>query len=164
MWRGYGRSCRPLLGIWGVSEMGLVSDFLASYRAADYKRESRALAAYDRWSRQFIQSNGWTVIPADKKPRGIAATVDNAMRSRVERYQIFTSPAESMVAYIGDRAPNGMGIDRQMGRTYPLTVWTGEVIGYATLGTPYYIRGTKVHRVYAWIHDAAGNEHEYTGQ
>lgn len=147
--------------------MSLATDFLATYGAAEYRKETRAIAAYDKWAEQFRQSNGWTVIPADRKPRGIAATVDNAMRSRVERYRIFTNPPESLVAYIGDRAPNGMGIDREFGRTYPLTVWTGESIGYATLATSWRVNsayGSTMHQIYAWIRGADRIEREYTGR
>ncbi len=147
--------------------MALATDFTATYGATDYKRECRALAAYDKWAEQFRQPDGWTVIPASAKPRGIAETVDNAMRSRVERYGIFTNPPECFGAYIGDAAPNGMGVERQMGRTYPLTVWTGERIGYATLATSWRVRsftGSHMFQIYAWITGVDGIEREYTGR
>lgn len=147
--------------------MSTASDFLAAYSVAEHKRESRAIAAYDLWSQQFIKPNGWIVIPAGERPRGIAASVDNAMRSRVERYRIFTAPPESLVAYIGDNPPNGCGLDKEYGRTYRLTVWTGESIGYATLARSWPVNsycGTRMYQIYAWIHGADGVEREYTGR
>lgn len=142
--------------------MTIAEQFLAEYSAEQYKQECRAIAAYSKWAEQYHQRNGWAVIPAGKKPRGIAGTVDNAMRSRVERFQIFTESPQELCAYIGDNEPNGMGIDRQLGRSYPVTVWTGEPIGYATIGSKWRVRsqwGTHMCQIYARI-----NGREYTGR
>lgn len=141
--------------------MTIAEQFLAEYSAEQYKRERRAIAAYDKWAEQFRQPNGWA-IPADKKPRGIAAMVDNAMRSRVERFRIFTESPSELCAYIGENEPNGIGIDRELGRSYPVVVWTGEPIGRATIGSKWPVRshwGTHMCQIYARI-----NGREYTGR
>lgn len=142
--------------------MTIAEQFLSEYSPEQYKRERRAIAAYEKWAEQYRQRNGWTVIPAGEKPRGIARTVDNAMRSRVERFRIFTEQPQELCAYIGDNEPNGIGIDRQIGRSYPVTVWTGEPIGRATIGKQWRVRshwGTHMCQIYARI-----NGREYTGR
>lgn len=137
--------------------MSIAESFLSEYTREQYKRECRAIVAYNKWAEQFKGR-----IPANQKPRGIAATVNNAMRSRIERYRIFTERPDRLCAYIGDNEPNGMGIDRQMGRSYPVTVWTGEIIGRATIGSRWRVRshyGDYMHQIYARI-----NGKEYTGR
>lgn len=147
--------------------MTLASDFLADYPRKAYLADCRANAAYEKWAAQFRQANGWTVIPVDAKPKGIAARVDNALRSRIERFELFTNPPEKFTAYIGDSAPNGCGIDKEYGRTYPLTVWTGDKLGYCTI---YKIRrmnsayGSWQYQVNAWITGADGIERQYIGR
>lgn len=134
--------------------MTIAEQFLSNYSPEQYKRERRAIAAYEKWAEQYRQRNG--------KPRGIAATVDNAMRSRVERFQIFTESPSELCAYIGNNEPNGIGIDRQLGRSYPVTVWTGEPIGRATIGSKWPVRshyGSHMFQIYARI-----NGREYTGR
>lgn len=143
--------------------MSLQSDFLANYSAADYARESAMLARYENWAAQFVRPNGWTVIPADSKPPAGLEHVDNAMRSRIERFRIFTESPESLVAYIGSMNP-GSDMPRGSGRgaTWPVTVWTGEAIGYATRGATWRVNsyhGTHMSQFYARI---AGRE--YTGR
>jgi hypothetical protein len=82
-------------------------------------QEERRLVSLDReWSRQFIQPNGWTVIPADAKRPAEIAAVDNEMRGRVEQYELLTELPERISAYIGSD-----------GRS--VTVWTGLPLGSA---------------------------------
>lgn len=61
------------------------------------------------------------------------AACDNDMRGRVDQYEILTELPERVAAYVGNREPNGMGVDRMAGRSYPLQVWTGLQIGNCTL-------------------------------
>lgn len=89
------------------------------------------------------------------------AACDNDMRGRVEQFEILRDLPEKLTAYIGSREPNGMGVDRLVGRSYPVTVWTGLHIGNCTLvahsGGRW--RFEKTYQCYATI---AGRE--YTGQ
>lgn len=133
--------------------MSLAAEFLATYSAADYARESRLIARDAQWSRRYLQPNGWTVIPANAKRPAAIASVDNAMRSRVERYRIFTESPDIIGAYIGTPCRNG---------GYPVTVWTGEPIGNATLGSKWRVNsyvGSHMCQFYARI-----NGREYTGR
>lgn len=58
---------------------------------------------------------------------------NNDMRGRVEQFEILRDLPEKLTAYIGNREPNGMECDRLVGRSYPVTVWTGLQIGNCTL-------------------------------
>jgi hypothetical protein len=90
------------------------------------------------------------------------AACDNDMRGRVEQFELLRDMPEKLTAYIGEREPNGMGIDRLVGRSYPVTVWTGLQIGNCTLvahdgGTRW--RFDKTFQCYATI-----GGREYTGR
>lgn len=103
-------------------------------------------------------------ITADEAAHPDYAACDNAMRGRVEQFELLSNPPERLFAYIGDAAPNGMGIERQAGRTYPLTVWTGAPIGYCTLPTKWRQGWNDMYQVYAWVRGKDGVEREYTGR
>lgn len=126
-------------------------------------RETIAIAdMYWRIHATFAK-NGASSMSAELARAPDYANCTNEMRGQVAQYETLHNPPSALVAYIGDREPNGCGIDREYGRTYWLNTWTGHRLGYATLGRPYRIRGTKVHRVYAWITGRDGREREYTG-
>lgn len=129
---------------------------------AIYREAIDIAATYWRNHATFAK-NGASSMPAELAKAPDYANCTNDMRGQVEQFETLHNPPSALVAYIGNAAPNGCGIDREYGRTYPLTVWTGHKLGYATLGRPYRIRGTKVHRVYAWITGRDGVEREYTG-
>jgi hypothetical protein len=93
---------------------------------------------------------------------GIAATVDNAMRSRVERFETFRDKPDQIFAYVGEGKRNGLGIDRIAGQSFPITVWTGEPLGMATKGATWRVNschGSTISQFYARI-----NGREYTGR
>lgn len=83
-----------------------------------YQEERRLVSLDQEWSRQFVQPNGWTVIPADAKRPAEIAAVDNEMRGRVEQYELLTELPAEFGAYIGSD-----------GRS--VTVWTGLPLGSA---------------------------------
>lgn len=77
----------------------------------------------------------------------------NAMLGKVEQYDVINNPPETLVAYVGK--PNG-------GATYPITTWTGDILGYATKGATWRVNsyiGSHMSQFYARI---AGRE--YTGR
>lgn len=87
---------------------------------------------------------------------------NNTIRGEVEQYELLHNPPEKLIAYIGTGNKNGMGCDRIIGQTYPITVWTGLPIGNATIGSSWRVNsymGTHMHQFYARI---AGRE--YTGR
>lgn len=109
-------------------------------------------------------SSGRRSMSAELAAHPDYAACDNAMRGRVEQYETLSAPPESLVAYVGAAEPNGMGIDRLHGRTYPLTVWTGDAIGYCTLPTKWRSGYSDMFQIYAWIRGKDGVEREYTGR
>lgn len=87
---------------------------------------------------------------------------DNAMRGRVEQYELITNPPERFVAYIGKAKRNGMGVDRVAGQTWELTTWMGDELGNATLCASWRVNsyvGSRMYQIYAWM-----GGREYTGR
>lgn len=92
----------------------------------------------------------------------VKPTLTNEERGKLEQYDIVTSPPYVIFAYVGDSLKNGMGIDREVGCTYPITTWTGDPIGFASIGSKWRVNsfmGSHLHQFYAVI---AGRE--YTGR
>lgn len=122
----------------------------------DYKRK---IAAYEKWAKQFVKPNGWTVIPAD----AIAPVkVTNAMRSSVEIYELNHNQPDVFFAYVGKGNLDGAGCDRVVAQSYNVTTWTGEKICAATKGASWHVRshmGDVMSQFYARF-----NERAYTGR
>lgn len=90
------------------------------------------------------------------------AACDNDMRGRVEQYEILRDLPDVIYAYIGTANQNGMGLDRTYGQTWPVSVWTGRPIGYATRGAGWRVNsfmGSHMYQFYARI-----GGREYTGR
>lgn len=141
----------------------------AEYTETGYRRE-RAIcdkaSAYWTANADYAK-NGWSSLSAEKAAHPDYAACDNEMRGRVEQWEILHNPPEKLCAYVGNAEPNGMGIDREYGRTFPLTVWVGQKIGYCTLASKWHVNsgiGSHMHQIYAWIRGADGVEREYTGR
>lgn len=121
---------------------------IATIGETAYLRERALVDEDDAWAEQFRQRNGWVVIPADAvRPN----ECDNAMRGRVEQYEILRGePREEISAYLG-AGTDGL---------YPVTVWTGDKIGNARRGAMWNCgRGCVLAQFSAWI-----GEREYTGR
>jgi hypothetical protein len=91
------------------------------------------------------------------------AACDNAMRGRVEQYEILTNPPERLSAYVGEPLGDGAPLDKFGDRSRrSLTVWTGDQIGAIFLGKGWrstsYI-GSRMYQAHATI---AGRR--YTGR
>lgn len=113
--------------------------------------------AFAYWKANATYSRGgWSSLSAEKAKHPDYAACDNDMRGRVEQYELLRDLPEKLSAYIGSREPNGMGIDKEVGRTYPVTVWTGLAIGFCTLVSHYSRR--KRFQCYATI-----SGRDYTG-
>lgn len=87
------------------------------------------------------------------------AACSNDMRGRVEQFELLRDAPEVIFAYVGRPKGNGMDCDRQVGQSYPITVWTGHVIGTATRGAARRQGYATFNQYYARI---AGRE--YTGR
>lgn len=89
------------------------------------------------------------------------AACDNAMRGRVEQFELLTDTPERFIAYVGKNRRNGMGVDRAVGSSYDLTTWTGDLLGSVTLGSGWvnsYV-GSLMFQAYARV-----NGREFTGR
>lgn len=102
---------------------------------------------------------GWSSMSAELSAHPDYAACDNAMRGRVEQFEILRDLPETLVAYIGARRENGMGCAREIGAGYPVTVWTGLQIGNATKGATWRAGYDSLSQFYARI-----GGREYTGR
>lgn len=107
--------------------------------AATYAKE-RAIcdkaAAYWEANANYGRG-GWSSLSHEKAAHPDYAACDNAMRGRVEQYEILRDLPERVFAYVGKGNRNGMGLDRIIGQTHPVTVWTGLPLGFCTMGRPF---------------------------
>lgn len=102
------------------------------------------------------------VVPPEVVNHPEYKMVTNEIRGMVEQYELYHNTPESFVAYIGKPKQNGMGVDRVVGQSYPVTVWTGLPIGNATKGSTWRVRsvyGTHMSQFYARV-----NGREFTGR
>lgn len=117
-------------------------------------------AAYWKAHATFDRS-GWSSMSAELAAHPDYAACSNEIRGQVEQFELLRDMPEKFTAYIGQPARNGMGCDRIVGQTYPVTVWTGERLGNATRGA--FIRsnqyGERMYQFYARI-----NGRDYTGR
>jgi hypothetical protein len=109
-----------------------------------------------------VGRGGWRSLSADLAKHPDYASCSNELRGQVEQYELLTNTPAALSAYIGEANRNGMGVDRIEGQTYPVTVWTGLQIGYATRGRGWRVNshfGTHMFPFYARI-----NGREYYGR
>jgi hypothetical protein len=96
--------------------------------------------------------------------------VDNAMRGRVEQYELLTNTPETFVAYVGKPAEWGSESERARGydmggnatRGHTLTTCTGDVLGTVRLGSGWRVKsfvGSRMYQAYAHV-----NGREFTGR
>lgn len=84
---------------------------------------------------------------------------DNAMRGRVEQYELLSDPPRDLFAYIGepDCYTNHRGA-----QPYPVTVWTGLPIGRAFVTSRWPVGGFTSSHMHQYRATVAGRE--YTGR
>ncbi len=124
-----------------------------------YKRERLLLDRADALIKSDVATSGQS---AHILSHPDCLIVDNDMRGRVAQYELYHNTPESFVAYIGSAEPNGMGVDRQVGRTWPVTTWTGLPIGNATETAKWPVQsfvGSHMRQYHAII-----NGREFTGR
>lgn len=113
--------------------------------------------AQEYWKNNATYSkSGWSSLPAELAAHPDYTACDNAMRGRVEQYEILRDLPDVILAYIGEPRGNGIGL------SYPVTVWTGLEIGTATRGAKWRVNsciGTHMAQFYARI-----GGREYTGR
>lgn len=115
--------------------------------AATYAAERAICDKAAAYAEQFRQRNGWIVIPADAAKHPDYAACDNAMRGRIELYELHRDKPERFSAYVVD---NG-----------EIATWPGDVIGKvthrSTLGTGWTWRSITVRT--AWGVTYRGREY-----
>ena len=91
-----------------------------NYTTEDHVRERAICDRAAAYAQQFRQKNGWIVIPAEAAKHPEYAACDNAMRGRVERYELLRDLPDRFIAYF--TAPGGVG---------RVTTWPGDELGKA---------------------------------
>ena len=97
-------------------------------------------------------SKGGNSITAKQAAAKIYAACNNAMRGRVEQFELLTDTPSDLVAYLGKP---------ECGR-FPVQVWTGLEIGHARVSSSWSVNshyGSRMFQFHAWI-----NGREFTGR
>ena len=92
---------------------------------------------------------GWSSMSAELAAHPDYAACDNAMRGRVEQYEILTAPPAKLSAYVSSDGVT-------------LTTWAGDVLGQVYLGCGWRVHshiGSRMYQAFAWI-----DGREYTGR
>ena len=105
---------------------------------AEYLDLNARNARHEEWSKQYRQSNGWTVIPAGVEPPQ-GAQISNEERSDLEVFEFCVAPPEKYFLYIKD---NRADYRDKFGNVPPIgpypgvaTTWTGDYLGTVFFGT-----------------------------
>ena len=129
---------------------------------ATYETERAICDKAQAYADAIMRGRKGNYLTAEEAAQPDYAACDNAMRGRVEQYELIHRTPEKFVAYLGEGKRNGMGCDRLVGQSYPVTTWTGDQIGNATIGSSWRVNsyvGTHMHQIYARV---AGRE--FTGR
>lgn len=125
--------------------------------AATYERERALVDAADTVFRRRapdVWRKGGT-IPESVTSSPERQAVDNAMRGRVEQFDILTNPPAALVVYVGDR------VEGNPSRRW-LTTWTGDRVGTCYLGSGWRVNSFVGDRMYQAHARIAGRD--YTGR
>ena len=98
-----------------------------------YAAERAICDKANAYAAQFIQPNGWTIIPAKAAGHPDYAACDNAMRSRVELFELNRDRPERFSAYL--QPSNREQVDQTNLVAYRhrnVTTWTGDKLGWVT--------------------------------
>ena len=132
--------------------------------AETYARERAICDAAAAYVERVCAAPARNYLTAEEAAAPIYAACDNDMRGRVEQYEILRDLPETIVAYIGSmNAGSDMPRGSGRGATYPVTVWTGLPIGYATRGSTWRTPGSYVSSTMSQFYATIGGR-EYTGR
>jgi hypothetical protein len=132
-----------------------------SYSENDYQRERAICDKTMAYAEKFRQKNGWIVISEEDALHPDYAACDNAMRGRVEQFEILRDLPEKFSAYLES------GADDNAGSNLAVIVWTGDILGRAwvyTVGKRQSMSGDRQRygrariggKLYAWQGPGAG--------
>lgn len=88
-----------------------------------YTEHKERNARHDAWAQQYVQKNGWTVIPAGVQPPPDAA-ITNEERGEIELYEFVNDPPSTYFLYVNETTRNA-------------TAWPGQVLGSVSFGREY---------------------------
>jgi len=96
------------------------------YTESDYARERAIVDKADAYARSCMAYRGpkCHFITKEEAEHPDYAACNNAMRSRVERFEIFRDKPAVLVAYLDSTLQN-------------VTTWTGDLLGTVSMGKPY---------------------------
>lgn len=119
--------------------------------AATYALERAICDKAQAYARATMAARGprCNFLTAEEAAHPDYAACDNAMRGRVEQYELLTNLPERFGAYVSSDGKN-------------VTTWTGDILGSCYLGAGWKHRGFTAPRQYqatAWI-----NGREFTGR
>lgn len=120
--------------------------------ASDYVRERAVVDTADAYWRRVAPGRSYLAAAESAHPD--YAACDNAMRGRVEQYEILTDPPERFAAYVSS---DGL----------KLTTWAGDYLGRVALGHGWRVNSyvaPRLYQVYAYVVGADGVRREYTGR
>lgn len=89
-----------------------------TYTETDYRRERAICDKAMQYAERFKQKNGWIVIPAEDAKHPDYAACDNAMRGRVEQFELLRDLPDRFSAYLSSDCSK-------------VTTWAGDTLGQA---------------------------------
>lgn len=119
--------------------------------AATYAAERAICDKAEAYARATMLRNGKQTcyLTAEEAKHPDYAACDNAMRGRVEQYELRTNTPERFGAYVSSD-----------GKSF--TTWTGDVLGSCYLGSGWRVNsyvGSRMYQATAWV-----NGREFTGR
>lgn len=99
----------------------------------EYEELKQIQSQYNEWAKQYVQKNGWTVIPADAIP---PVKFDNDDRSAMELWEWKTNPPEKYFIYIREtkEPPKGFPYEKPL---WEAITFTGQKLGNVRYGKEY---------------------------
>jgi hypothetical protein len=127
-----------------------------------YDVESKTCKVWLEFVNKTMSDTGKNYLTPQEWKANPVPDCDNDMRGRVEQFEILRDLPEIFTAYLDKPNRNGMGCDRVIGQTYPVIVWTGLKVGFATKGSSWRVSsyiGDEMSQFYARV-----GGREYTGR
>lgn len=134
---------------------------MPEYTESDYKRERKICDRAEAYVREIMQREGRNYLTAEEGKARIYRACDNAMRGRVEQFEILRDLPDRFVAYLENGKPD------MPGARLNVTTWPSNILGQAwvyTIGRrasrfgdrQRYGRARIGGRLYAWQGPGAG--------
>lgn len=102
-----------------------------AYTIEQYEIERAICDAAHDYARATMatRGRGCNYLTAEESKAPVYAACDNAMRGRVEQFEIMRDMPETFCAYLENGKPDSIGA------RLSVTVWTGDSLGVATVRT-----------------------------